>query len=350
MKKNLKGIEALLLIACFTVVIAAGCAAPTEAPSADTSKPAVAEEADAAPAMNPDEEYVLVSVNTALPLFIQHEYRSFEEWGKKMGVKTSIVGPPAWDVEAQVEALEQIIAQRPAGILANGSDPQIAVAVNEAVAAGIPIITFDGEVPGAYPLGHVGTNWYNLGITFAAEMAKKIDGKGKVANFGVLGIANCEAAYRGIEDTFAAKYPDIEYVGKFDTSTDLATSAKNAADLVAAYPDLAGVIGVGFYAGPGIGQAITDAGKVGVIKVVSTDAQPEQLKFVRSGAIQVTLAQKRELFSWYGAQFLYDYVHGNVDFTNDDKGAKIHTIPNNTDTGVFVVTLDNIDIIEEPIN
>ena len=145
MKKNLKVIGALLLVGCFVAVITAGCAAPAEAPSAAKS--------DVAPAVNSDEEYVLVSVNTALPLFIQHEYRSFAEWGKKMGVKTSIVGPPAWDVAAQVTALEQVIAQKPAGILVNGSDPQIAVAVNEAVAAGIPVITFDGEVPGAHSFG-----------------------------------------------------------------------------------------------------------------------------------------------------------------------------------------------------
>jgi hypothetical protein len=59
--------------------------------------------------------------------------------------------------------------------------------------------------------------------------------------------------------------------------------------------------------------------------------------------IQVLIGQKRELFTWYGAQFLYDMVHQTNVLSKDDAGAGITNIPYSVNTGLLQITKENID-------
>ena len=44
-----------------------------------------------------------------------------------------------------------------------GWDPSLGVAIDKAIAAGIPVITVDADVPNSNRLAFVGTDWYDLG-------------------------------------------------------------------------------------------------------------------------------------------------------------------------------------------
>ena len=84
--------------------------------------------------VSPDEEYVMITTAVNLPLYVNHDQKAFLKWGKKMGVRTSILGPAEWDVPAQISTIEQVIPGKPAGLLINGTDPGIAQAIRKAVA------------------------------------------------------------------------------------------------------------------------------------------------------------------------------------------------------------------------
>lgn len=45
--------------------------------------------------------------------------------------------------------------------------------------------------------------------------------------------------------------------------------------------------------------------------IATLDWETEHLALVKDGTIPMLAGQKRELFTWYGAQFLYDMVHQN---------------------------------------
>ena len=69
----------------------------------------VSDSAFAITASTSDEEYVMVTTASSLPLYVTHDQAAFLAWGKYHNVKVSIVGPSDWDIPGQVEAITQLI-------------------------------------------------------------------------------------------------------------------------------------------------------------------------------------------------------------------------------------------------
>ncbi len=293
-----------------------------------------------------NEEYVMVTTFVNFPMYVNHDQAAFKAWGKKMGVKTTILGPSEWDVVAQIGVIEQVIPSRPTGLLINGTDPAIASAIDKAVDAGIPTVVYDSDIPGSKRHAFLGTDWYEIGRLQGEAVVDLIGGKGKIAYMGLVGQANMESGFRGLLDV-VEKYRDITVVGKFDSQGSTENAAKITSDLIAAHPDLAAVCGFDATSGPGIGLSVKEAGKAGDIKVTTVDWEPEHLKLVREGVIQVLIGQKRELFTWYGAQFLYDMVHKTNRLSGDDERAGITNVPYSVNTGLLKITEANIDLFTQ---
>ena len=92
-----------------------------------------------------NETYYLVGMNLENPYW-QEVQRGFKSGVSSLGfeVKWEVVGPPVYDVEAQLQAFRGAVARRPAGILVS---PGIADAftepINQAIEQGIPVICID---------------------------------------------------------------------------------------------------------------------------------------------------------------------------------------------------------------
>jgi ribose transport system substrate-binding protein len=289
-----------------------------------------------------NEEYVMVTTAVTMPMYVNHDQAAFKKWGEARGVKVSILGPAEWDVPAQINTIEEVIGTRPTGLLINGTDPAIAQVINKAVAAGIPTVVYDSDVPDSKRHAFLGTDWYEIGQLQGEEMVKLIHGKGKIAYMGILGLTNMEAGFRGMLDVFK-KYPAIEVVGKYDDKANVEEAAKITSDILSAHPDLAGLCGFDSNSGPGMALAVREAGKAGKIKITTVDWEPEHLQLVREGVIHMLAGQKRELFTWYGAQFLYDMVHKTNKLANNDRQAGITNVPSVVNTGLLKITKENVE-------
>ena len=292
--------------------------------------------------VSPDEEYVMVTTAISMPMYVNHDQAAFKRWGQKMGVKTAILGPSEWDVPAQIETIEQVIASRPAGLLINGTDPGIAQAINKAVAAGIPTVVYDSDVPNSKRHAFLGTDWYQIGFMQGEEMVRLTGGKGKIAYMGILGLTNMEAGFQGLLDVLK-KYPNMQVVGKYDDKANVELAAKITSDVLAAHPDLTGICGFDSNSGPGIALAVKEAGKAGKVKITTVDWEPEHLQLVKEGVIQMLAGQKRELFTWYGAQFLFDMVHRTNRLSGNDAASGITNVPTTINTGLLRITRENVD-------
>lgn len=294
------------------------------------------------PAVGQEEEYIMVTTAINLPLYVNHDQSAFKAWGRKKRVKITILGPAEWDVPAQIATLEQVIPLRPAGLLINGTDPGIAQAIRKAVAAGIPTVVYDSEIPNSDSHCFIGSDWYEMGYLQGRRMATLLKGKGKVAVMGILGMENMEAGFRGFQDAIKP-YPGIEFLGKYDDKANVETAARLAADLIAANPDIAGMAGFDSNSGPGIALAVKEANRIGKVKITTVDAEPEHLKLVKAGVIDYLVGQKRELFTALGAQFLYDMRHGTLKLSNDDAAAGVVPIPRTVVTGSIEIDKRNVD-------
>ncbi|HEY4207351.1 MAG TPA: substrate-binding domain-containing protein [Puia sp.] len=289
-----------------------------------------------------NEEYILITTGITLPLYVNHDLAEFKRWGKQRNVKVSIIGLKDLDIVAQINTIEQAILSHPTGLLINGSDPALAQVINKAVDEGIPIVTYDSDVPNCRRNTFVGSDWYQMGQMQGEAMARLLHGKGKVAYMGIAGLPIMETGFRGLLDALK-KYPGIQVLGKYDDKGNVEEAAHISSDLIAANPDLGGLCGFDSNSGPGIGLAIKEAGKTGIVKATAVDWEPRHLELVKQGVIQLLVGQKRELFTWYGAQFLYDKAHGTISLSGDDARAGISNIPYSVNTGTILITKDNID-------
>lgn len=314
-----------------------------ELPPRDEQATYPAQSGDVAEVRIEDEEYVMVTTAVTMPMYVNHDQAAFKRWGETMGVKVSILGPAEWDVPAQINTIEEVIGTRPTGLLVNGTDPAIAQVINKAVAAGIPTVVYDSDIPNSNRHAFLGTDWYEIGKMQGEEMVKLINGKGKIAYMGILGLNNMESGFRGLLDV-VAKYPGIEVVGKYDDKANVEEAARITSDLIAAHPDIRGICGFDSNSGPGIALAVREAGKVGTIKITTVDWEPEHLQLVKAGVIQMLAGQKRELFTWYGAQFLYDIVHRTNRLATNEREAGITSIPYQINTGLLKITKENVDL------
>jgi len=319
-------------------IILTGC----ELPPRDQNPPPSPKDAVHKQTHIDNEEYILITTGVTLPLYVNHDLATFKRWGRERKVKVSIIGLKDLDIAAQINTIEQAILSHPSGLLINGSDPALAQVINKAVDQGIPTVTYDSDVPNCRLHTFVGSDWYQMGQLQGEAMAKLLKGKGKVAYMGIAGLPIMETGFKGLLDALK-KYPGIQILGKYDDKGNVEEAARIASDLIAANPDLGGLCGFDSNSGPGIGLAIKETGKTGIVKATTVDWEPRHLELVKQGVIQLLVGQKRELFTWYGAQFLYDMAHGVISLSSNDAAAGISTIPYSVNTGTILIDKNNID-------
>lgn len=289
------------------------------------------------------EEYVWVSALVNLDMFVAHDQKALGVVGKELGVKTTIVGPDTIDIPGMVATIDQIVARKPAGIMVMGFDANALIEpINKAVAAGIPTVALDGDVPNSNRAAFIGTGWDEVGFRMAKAMLAALNGKtGKVGFVGQVGRDNMELAITAFKA--AIKGTGLEPLEEFDSQGTQTGASTVASAVIQSTPDLVGLAALDDGAGPGIGLAIREAGKAGKIIATCIDANPEQLALVKEGVMTAAIGQKRELFTYYGVKALFDLNHSPVTFTSNDKEAGVLPVPVNYNTGTYTVTAANID-------
>ena len=122
-----------------------------------------------------------------------------------------------------------------------------------------------------------------------------------------------------------------------------AEAARVAAAILQARPDLVGIAGFDSESGPGMGQAIREAGKAGQVVATCVETEEQHLRLLKEGVLTACVGQKRELFTYYGVHGPHDSRTPRVQITADGRAAGISPIPVNYNTGTFTVTRDNVD-------
>lgn len=294
------------------------------------------------------EEYVMVGFYNEHPVFIP-DHHFFHEHGKKLGVKTRVVGPPDGNVPQMITALEQVIASNPAGIILLGVNDSLNVLVDEAMNKGIPVVTWDSDIPNSRRITHVGTNWAQLGDKLAEAAFKASGGKGKAAMVGLVGASHMEAAFANFEAWMAANAPDMEVLPVFDDEAVVAKAHSVTAALIQKHPDVAVIAGFDGSSGGGICPAVREAGRAGDIKVVMNDILPAHMECLKEGTAQYIVGQKRHIFGPIALQTLYDINHSGINFTDRDNELEIFPAPDKVDTGFLVVTQDNFEDMDQMV-
>jgi ABC-type sugar transport system substrate-binding protein len=290
---------------------------------------------------SPEEEYVWLSANAHLPLFVAHDHPALFRVGEELGVRVTIAGPDTIDIPALVTAIEQTAARRPSGMMVVGWDPSALIpAIDAAVDSGIPVVCVDADVPGSRRMSFIGTDWHDLGVQQGEAMVGALGGaKGRVAMLGLIEQAIDQRAFAGFRSV-------VEKAGLtvLEPQQDKGNQAEAArVALIQTHPDLVGIAGFDSESGPGIGQAIKESGRIGRIVATCVEAEEQHLHLLKEGALTALIGQKRELFTYQGVKTLDEIVHAQLAFTADDRRAGIAPVPVRYDTGTYTVTRKNVD-------
>lgn len=314
--------------------------------------PALAQESNFGP-RDAKEVYYWVSNKANLPLFVQYDYVGMKRVAEELKVQVRVAGPTDFDIPGYIAAVEQVCAQKPAGVsVVGGWDPSLTEAVNKCVEMGVPTVVDDGDLPLSKRLSYIGTNWTKIGETQARALMAKLPNGGKLATTSIINADNMREAVKG----FTA-YVEANGRGKFrivaneDDNGDAAKAAEVTSALLAAHPDMAGIAGFDSESGAGIVRALQEGGKKpGEVVVTAMEQTPDFFKNARDGWVEGVVVQNRELFIYYAVKTLHDYNHNGLrtsGLTGANGGVPV---PPSIDTGILVVTKANVGKVLAALN
>ncbi len=318
---------------------------------AATAAPAAAQESQFGPS-DAKETYYWVSNKANLPLFVQYDYVGMKKVAEELGVQVRVAGPTDFDIPGFIAAVEQVCAQKPAGVsVVGGWDPSLTEAVNKCIEMGVPTVVDDGDLPDSKRLAYIGTNWTGIGEEQAKKMMERLPDGGKLALLSIINANNMREAVAGftayVEANGGGKY---QIVASEDDNGDSSVAAQKTSALLAANPDIAGFAGFDSESGAGIVRALQEAGKQpGEVKVTAMEQTPDFFKTVEEGWVDAIVVQNRELFIYYAVKILHDFNHNGLR-TSGLAGWDGMPVPPTLDTGVLLVTRDNVGKVLAALN
>src|SRR5262245_27601358 len=125
-------------------------------------------------------------------------------------VEVARLTPPQEDGQVQAQRIQQAVNDGMDAILISVSDAgNVTGAINDAVARGVPVMTFDSDAPESQRFAFYGVDDIKTGATVMSELATLMNGKGKVAILaGNPNAPNLQKRVQGVRAE-AAKYPGI---------------------------------------------------------------------------------------------------------------------------------------------
>ncbi len=225
-----------------------------------------------------------------------------------MTVKIDWLTPPNEDGAVQAQRIAEAVNSGANAILLSSSDAgKVRGAVDEAVDRGVPVMTFDSDVPDSKRFSFYGGDDVKMGVQLMDELATQMGGKGKVAIIaGNQNALNLQARVRGVREA-AAKYPGITIVNTFNHAETPQDAAAEVLRVKNAYPDLQGFAMVGGWA-LFTRTLLTDLDPR-KIKIVSVDALPAELPYVETGLAPVLFAQPTYSWGYVSVNTIFDHVY-----------------------------------------
>lgn len=257
----------------------------------------------------------MIAKSSTNPVFLsgrQGAEAAAAELTKQTGVNVKIdwLTPPDEDPTLQAQRIAQAANAGANAILLSASDAgKLVGAVDEAVARGVPVMTFDSDVAGSKRFSFYGGDDQLMGKQVMQELATQMGGKGKIAILaGNQNAPNLQNRVQGVKDE-AKNYPGITILNTFyhaETPQDAAAEVLRAQN---AYPDIQGWAMIGGWAL--FTKALLTDLDPNKVKVVSVDALPAELPYVEKGLAPVLLAQPTYNWGYVSVKTIFDHVYSH---------------------------------------
>jgi ribose transport system substrate-binding protein len=268
-------------------------------------------------------------------------HKGADQAAKALGVDLVFQGAPDFNPVTQVPVLNAIIGRKPDAILIAPTDKvQLVESLKKAVDAGIPVLTVDtfigdghyqtGNGNADFPLSYIASDNILGGEIAARALAKAIGDKGKVYVSNVRpGVSTTDQREEGFKNEMK-KHPNITVLETQFNDDDANKAASQFQSVYARNSDLTGVFGANLFSAMGAANGVKQGGGTGKVKVVAFDAPTSIVSEIKSGNIDIAIAQHPAEIGYFGVVAAYAHLTGQ-------------SIPTLIGTGFTVIDKNNLD-------
>jgi ABC-type sugar transport system substrate-binding protein len=328
---------AILLAACSGggASTAPSAAPATQAPASEA--PASQAPASEAPASEAPPAAVKIGFVTHVlgNPFIQQIIDGANAAAKDLNVELQVTGPEGGDADAQLKAVQTLVASGVQGIATSVPGESMSSGLNEIVDSGIPVVQFN-LLANSVKAPYVGERSVESGRILGKGVLDKLGG---ATATGKVVIGNCfpgfpvlENRAKGVQESLAAA-AGIEVLGPFDVKVAANENYAAWEALLAANPDVKAMIGL----------CAPDIASLGKLQAANPDTPfvsggydltAENLAEIKAGTAYLSLGQTPFMQGYLPVKMLADTIRGTstVDLS---KGGFL-------DAGTEIVTVDSV--------
>ena len=288
------------------------------------------------PDKDPSElEIALVDMNVVNPFHAKLK-AGVDAAAEELGVNAYITGATGWDIDAQINIIENMITKKVDGLSVVVIDiPALTPLIQRALEAGIPTTCFNVDAPDSGRLSFVGEDLYLAGAETAKALVEYMGEEGKIFISSVSLMAIWSIKREEGVMSVLNNYPGIEIVERLNCPGDEQTAYATLENALLAHPDVNGHISLGathylwsrLLKNKGIGNINSN----NPIYSTGHDLYEEKLHQIEEGWSTVTFGQNPYEQGYQGVKQLYDFLT-----TGDPSVFK------EIDTGVFPVDKSNV--------
>jgi ribose transport system substrate-binding protein len=239
------------------------------------------------------------------------------------------------DREQQVQVVEGFISQGVSGLVLAPLDSRaLERPVEEAARAGIPTVIFDSALANPEKaVSYVSTDNGRGGELAGRRMGEVLQGKGRVLMLRYQeGSAATEEREAGFLAALKRDFPAIEVISSDQYAGATRDTAKRASEnLLNRYASsVNGIFTPNESSTAGMLLALQDIGKAGTIAFVGFDYSAAFIEPLKRGELRGFVVQHPVNMGYLSVKTMVDHLRGRA-------------VPKSVDTGVFMVTTDNLD-------
>ncbi len=259
-----------------------------------------------------------------------------------LGVELIFQGGPDFNPTVQVPVLNAVTARQPDAILIAPTDKQQLIGpLKQAADAGIQVITVDtfiddgqyqdGRGEGDFPLSYIASDNVLGGFMAGAALGAAIERAGQGLRLQRQARhLDHRPARGGLQARHARALPGHRGARDPVQRRRRQQGVLAAAGGARAQSGSAGVFGANLFSAIGAADGVKAAGKSGEVKVVAFDAPQRIVDDIKSGLIDLAIAQHPAEIGYYGVMTAYAALTGQ-------------SVPTTIGTGFTVMDADNID-------
>jgi len=240
-------------------------------------------------------------------------------------------GQSATDDAGQIAAIEDLVAQGVQGLAVTLTSPAVIPALDKAIAAGVPVVLMDNDLPDwTGKSSVVATDNLQGGLLAGEWLAGQLQPGDKLAILeGVPGVPALEARVDGMLQGLGDLASEVEIVKRLPTACAQDQGQTATEDILTGDPDVTAIYAA---CGPPAVGAATSIANAGIapedIILVGFDALPDEVALIVAGSEDASVAQYPAKIGELGIDTLLKVVQGD-------------TVEPFVDTGTALVTAEN---------